>query len=1073
MLKLVLGASGTGKSNYLMDRICERAQRGEKSILLVPEQFTSSTESRIYQALGDEGSGFVESYSFSSLAEKLLRTYGGAAVQSLTDAGRVVLVRRAVESVSDHLRLYSRHRHSIAFCVKCAETLNEFKSAGITPMQLAQLAEGAEVGSEKLAELAVIFAAYEALLEGAAMDPSDRLEMAAARAEPEFFEGKAVFVDEFDTFNAPKRSLLEKILLWAPDVSVALCCDGLEDHEQGMGLFSGAKQVAASLRILARHSGVPVAAPVILEKDWRHEQSPALAALEKIIRGKTPENCPKGDAGITLLCCETRAEEAKRTAAAIRKLAQKGVPYGRMAVICRESEDYLAPLRYELRLAGIPYFFDGATTAEQAAPLRLVRALLGLLRRGLCTSEVLAAAKTGLVDLPEQSLCALENYAYTWKLSAAQWRETFTLSPRGFGAEDRPEDRRQLALAEEARSFLIPILDDFCTRAKNQTAEGLCKRIYETMCALGGEKRVAQTAEELAKTDGIPARDETLRAWNLAVQLLDELALLLGDEQLAPARCAELFELLARTSDLGHIPQSLDQVIFTTASRMRLDNPECCFVLGLAEGEFPRVPGESGLLTHAERESIIRQNVEMPDCFESQLGREQVSFYKALTAPSRRLWLSWTTGSQALPVTGALNGVLQKLEPAEPVQTLDELAETPRAALDLLGQRWQPGSGETAALYRALDETEEGKELLKAIQNTAGRKPFQVKNRQVMEGLLGPDLRLSPSRMERYYSCPFAYFMEYVLGARPRRQAALTADQSGSLIHYILENALREAGEDFVNLTARQLEELAGRIADRYVAENMPGDQRRLGYLIERLKKSAAGVLSFIQSEQQQGRFVPVAFEMGIGGKDQLAPVVLTTPEGHKISMIGTIDRLDAFEDGEKTWMRVVDYKTGSKEFSLEDVANGINCQMLVYLFTVTRNGGRQFKNPVPAGVMYILADPAPHRQRREQAAEGLEYKVEGLVVDEEPVIRAMDRDATGLFVPITFDRKGEPRPGPAMASLEQMKHLEKQLEELVITMARRLYAGDVEASPMGKGRAGKTDCPWCDYQAVCGREEL
>ena len=92
MLQLVLGPSGSGKSSYLLGRIKARAEAGQRSLLLVPEQFTSSTENRIYTLLGDEYSGWVESHSFTSLSEKLLNTYGGAAVRTLTDAGRAVLV---------------------------------------------------------------------------------------------------------------------------------------------------------------------------------------------------------------------------------------------------------------------------------------------------------------------------------------------------------------------------------------------------------------------------------------------------------------------------------------------------------------------------------------------------------------------------------------------------------------------------------------------------------------------------------------------------------------------------------------------------------------------------------------------------------------------------------------------------------------------------------------------------------------------------------------------------------------------------------------------------------------------
>ena len=66
------------------------------------------------------------------------------------------------------------------------------------------------------------------------MDPSDRLELAGARLEealarhslPEFLRDRAVFIDEFDTFNAPKKRLLGAMLAALPSVTVALCDDG-------------------------------------------------------------------------------------------------------------------------------------------------------------------------------------------------------------------------------------------------------------------------------------------------------------------------------------------------------------------------------------------------------------------------------------------------------------------------------------------------------------------------------------------------------------------------------------------------------------------------------------------------------------------------------------------------------------------------------------------------------------------------------------------------------------------------------------------------------------------------------
>ena len=124
MLTLILGPSGSGKSSLLRRQLKENAAAGRRSILIVPEQFTSSTEGALYRLLGDTLSGYVESYSFTSLAETLLRRYGGAAVPTLTEAGRAVLVHRALDSLLDKVVYYSRQHQSAAFCEKAARTID-------------------------------------------------------------------------------------------------------------------------------------------------------------------------------------------------------------------------------------------------------------------------------------------------------------------------------------------------------------------------------------------------------------------------------------------------------------------------------------------------------------------------------------------------------------------------------------------------------------------------------------------------------------------------------------------------------------------------------------------------------------------------------------------------------------------------------------------------------------------------------------------------------------------------------------------------------------------------------------
>ena len=595
MLKLLLGASGSGKTTLLYQRIRARAEAGGRSILLVPEQFTSSTEGRIHRELGDALSGLVESFSFTSLAEHILSAEGGSAVQTLSDAGRAVLVRRALEELQDNVHYYYRHRRSAAFCQMAAETIDELKSAGLSGQRLYALAQECGADSAKLSELALIFQGYETLLAGTGMDPSDRLTLAASRLEnalargglPEFLRGREVFIDEFDTFNAPKKRLMGALLASLPTVTVALCDDGAPLIPGDMSLFSGAKQVAAQLRQLARRSGTEVAMPELLRRDVRHADAPGLAAAARLLASgqcDPPPACPE----IKLFAAPSREEEARAAAAAIRRLMRQGVRCGRVAVVCRDIAKYRAAVRYEFRMADIPLYCDEPTTPEFSAPATAVRCLLAIARGAELTEQLTTLAKTGLCALTEEEVCALENYAYTWSPGAAAWRAPFEKNPRGFGdADPTAEDTENLARAEKARALLVTAADGLRAKLRSASAEQMSRALYFCLKELGAEEAQAAQVEAIRAERGIPAAEEAAREWNVVMGLLDEMASLLGGQSVTIAEYEELFGLLLRSSDLGHIPQTLDAVVLASAGKMRLDAPDYVFVLGLSEGEFP------------------------------------------------------------------------------------------------------------------------------------------------------------------------------------------------------------------------------------------------------------------------------------------------------------------------------------------------------------------------------------------------------------------------------------------------------------------------------------------------------
>ena len=323
-----------------------------------------------------------------------------------------------------------------------------------------------------------------------------------------------------------------------------------------------------------------------------------------------------------------------------------------------------------------------------------------------------------------------------------------------------------------------------------------------------------------------------------------------------------------------------------------------------------------------------------------------------------------------------------------------------------------------------------------------------------------------------------------MLGARPRQKAELAPNISGTLTHWVLEQALSREGSAFAKLTQPQLEQLVESLVQEYTAANLPGAGVRMNYLLGRIQRNLVGLLGFIQRDVRQSGFQPVAFELRIDDRPdsddpdapRVDPVQLDDGRGHTVRIVGTVDRVDTMELGGKTYIRVVDYKTGSKKFDLREVYYGLDCQMLLYLFTLERNGGYLFSQGTAAGVEYLWADPAPENIIRPETddAELLQaqnYPLEGLLLDEPSIYHAMDTRGTGAFVPLSFSAKtGEPTAQSAKARLadrEKFNRIRDHLDGMLTDMAKNLYSGEIDAAPLVPN-AGKSPCLWCEYRTVC-----
>lgn len=1071
MLNLILGLSGTGKTYTAYTKIKDCIEKGEKCLLIVPEQFTQGAEFRIFKLFSDAGSALVTVCSFSGLAQRILKQFGGISAKLLSDAGRAVYVRRAMDAVQDDLVRFAKHRRSPSFCQMCADVITELKTAGASPDKLFETAESGTKG-ERIRELALVYKAYNALIENTALDSSDRIVLAADKPFLPQLSDVNVFVDNFDGFTFPEYRMLNT-LLQAKECTVTLCCDSLHDNEAGMGLTSPVKATAARLRSMAARLNVPVAAPVILTKDYRHQNEKTLEGVAAILCGKAAEVQQGGE--FYLNAYNSRTKEAKHIAAGIAQLRNKGVSFDEITIICRLLDEYEYPLRHALEMYNIPYFLDSGKTVENTAVAAFLRSGLALLKNGLNSEEILRLLKSGLCGYTTAQLAELENYAYTWRLTSQDWRRPFTNNPSGFG-EMTKGDKSRLSAAEQMRESAVDKIDNFISKAKKGDVLCISKQLYLLLDSFKASENLLKNAEVLSENGKEELAQEMRRSWDLAMEFLSQMPLLLQNTDITVQEYDELLLILMRGSELGSVPQNQNAVIVTTADRARLESPEYCFVAGSIEGEFPKAVGASGLLTHQDREALVQNGVDMPGSFEHRMLLEQMFYYKAIAAAKKGLYVSYVPSAfGGGELSSALNPVIEIIKPKELKLSLQQLCATPAAALDTLCENGFDSSGETVSVLAALKGCEDEETAIAAMEAARAEKDYAIENKAVLHEVLGNEITLSPTRIERYQTCKFAYFLEYILRIKLRKKAELSPLESGSLVHFVLENVLLQLSDGFVKADKEKLAQLCDNLVTQYIAEKMPDATLRFEKIIAKIKESVLLLLQFMQKEQEQSSFKPAAFEQSIGD-DGIQPVLLTTAGGEKVRVVGKIDRVDVMHSEDKTYIRVVDYKTGTKAFSLSDVYCGLNMQMLLYMFTLCKNGGEVYKNPCEAGVLYLLADPAPETAPRGSKSETV-FKTDGILIKDVKILKAMDKEAKGIFIPVKLKDEAAVKKNQdifpksdKLASLEKLGCIENHINTLVVQMAESLYNGEIKAEPLIKGT--KRPCEVCDYCAVCRHED-
>ena len=295
-------------------------------------------------------------------------------------------------------------------------------------------------------------------------------------------------------------------------------------------------------------------------------------------------------------------------------------------------------------------------------------------------------------------------------------------------------------------------------------------------------------------------------------------------------------------------------------------------------------------------------------------------------------------------------------------------------------------------------------------------------------------------------------------------------------MHFVLEGTARDAAErgGFARVSDEELKQITQRHVEEYVHTELNDFQeksQRFIYLFKRLTADVYQVVREMAAELRKSDFVPLDFELDFSKAADIPTVELGGGEG-ALTLTGVADRVDGWLHEGKLYLRVVDYKTGRKKFSLSDVWYGMGLQMLLYLFALERDGaGRYGREIVPAGVMYVPARNVMLSASRDEADDELENKRaeearrSGLVLDDPAVTEAWEHGEDKRYIPIRF-RYGKPT-ADSIASAERLGLLGKHIRKKLTEMAAQLRQGSISADPYYRSQQ-ENACLNCDFFDAC-----
>lgn len=1028
------------------------------------------------------------------------------------------------------------------------ELYQEFQMSGLTTEQLQMIGTQPIATREleaKVHELTRIFQAYERELEQhrvAIADPltwlTDYLDAPNAATQREVTQTLYI-VTGFSAFQAKEFHLIQT-LMTKSQVLLDLVLDQVQMTPEPTALFYDAHRTYLQCVAAAKAQHIAVEPEEYIlalpEATPSAKSRRALADFWYSTQQQVPiKKAPHISDYATIWQVETPEEEIRQIGLEIKRLVSREDPTQDFFVTYKDIQlltldmaqyaPYIEPIFKELQ---IPFYLDQEKSLRQHPIVQFLTTWIDLDRYYYRESDIFTLLKSELFlplnfDSSEtaadfrQLVDQTENISLAHHLTGSLW-----IRKEDWEVFDYDRTLNQLVKSEVLsaqtnqlrRAFYTQLYQPLQDIKQAKTMQEGATRFYQFLLDAQFETRVTIWRNEAVANGALDEARNHEQTWQNLMDILDEFVEIYQDEPFDWSIFTTLLVSSLENMSFGKIPTSLDQVQINRLDLARPNQSHITFAIGLTETVFPRKVENHTLLDTSEREWLNTQLGDggyLLDRAQETRQKEPFVAYSVFLSSTKKLYLTYPATSETE----------HRLKPSPYLTRLFAiLQETTKTCLTLASDPLTQVSSYRGLIRQLNTLTREAKEGQRTLSTTWTQLQQKVMQSELSElatkvfksltdqnvpialtpdqaqALYGREMYSSVSRLETFHQCEYRYFMQYGLRLEERQIYGITPAVTGEFFHEALDRFLSVLIRQNLSLTS--ISETQRRDFMEEVLQEIFGQTRyqllqrssRMEFLFHQLSKTIDRVSWALQEQSRKTALTPVQTEILFGqvaAQTGIKGLELDLASGGKLHVRGKIDRIDQVDIEEQTYVSVVDYKSGVKEFDPTEVYYGLAMQLVTYLDVALRDAAELVgkTNVKPAGAFYLhMSNPKLGGEvavEQREAERLKKFKYAGLFIEDAALFSAYDTSLTAKetseIFPIKMNKEEQYQKGTRQENkfytLDDVDTLRTYNRENMRQSADRLQSGALTLEPTLCVAKQSRACDHCPFRSVCKFDAL